>query len=252
MALCVERIDGMEVNMEKIEFVGIINDFFNTEIETEESIAIPENAHFIENENWIDMSNPLNWAIVGVPIFIIILIIMLFKQRKNGIFSKDIKNEYVEKNKRTDKRKILLITLKRFLLTVLIFTLAFYLIIPIHELLHCIAGALVGLNMKFGFDLQAFIAFAYTEDSLTKGQFLIMSLTPLIILGIIPLIILFIKYSKEKNMDYIKGLKYWILTCFIGLIIISCSPDIIQSFNFIKNIPNNAIIEEDYWYIPNE
>ena len=106
--------------------------------------------------------------------------------------------------------------------------------------------------MKFGIDPQSFMAFAYTEDSVTKTQFLVMSLTPLIILGIIPLIVLFIKYSKEKNMDYIKGLKYWILTCFIGVIIISSSPDIIQSFNFIKNIPNNAIVEADYWYIPNK
>ena len=35
--------------MGKIEFVGIINDFFNTEIETQENTGIPENAHFIEN-----------------------------------------------------------------------------------------------------------------------------------------------------------------------------------------------------------
>ena len=78
-----------------------------------------------------------------------------------------------------------------------------------------------------------------------------MSLTPLVILGIIPLIILSIKYPKEK-MDFKKGLKYWILTCFIGAMIMSCSPDIIQSYNYIKHIPNNAIVEEDYWYIPNE
>lgn len=78
-----------------------------------------------------------------------------------------------------------------------------------------------------------------------------MSLTPLVILGIIPLIILFIKYPKEK-MSYKKGLKYWILTCFIGAMIISCSPDMIQSINFITYIPNNAIVVEDYWYIPNK
>ena len=237
--------------MGKIEFVGIINDFFNTEIETEESIAIPENAHFMIDENWLDMSNPLNWNLVSMPIFLIILIIMFLKQRKNGMFNKDIKNEYVEKNKITDKRKMILITLKQFLLIMFIFIFSTILIAPIHELLHCIAGALVGLNMKYGFDPQSFIAFAYTEDSLTKMQFLVMSLTPLVILGIIPLIILFIKYPKEK-MDFKKGLKYWILTCFIGAMIMSCSPDIIQSYNYIKHIPNNAIVEEDYWYIPNE
>lgn len=238
--------------MGKIEFVGIINDFFNTEIETQENTGIPENAHFIENENWIDMSNPLNWIIIGIPIFAVILLIMIFKQRKNGIFNKEIKKEYNEKNKITGTGKILREALKRFFMVIFIFLIGSILITPIHELLHCIAGALVGLNMKFGIDPQSFMAFAYTEDSVTKTQFLVMSLTPLIILGIIPLIVLFIKYSKEKNMDYIKGLKYWILTCFIGVIIISSSPDIIQSFNFIKNIPNNAIVEADYWYIPNK
>lgn len=237
--------------MGKIEFVGIINDFLNTEIETEESIVIPENAHFIEDENWVDMSNPLNWNIVSMPIFLIILIIMFLKQRKNGIFNKVIKNEYVEKNKITDKRKMVLTTLKRFLLIMFIFIFATILIAPFHELLHCITGSLVGLDMKFGIDPQSFIAFAYTEDSLTKMHFLVMSLTPLVILGIIPLIVLFIKYPKEK-MDYKKGLKYWILTCFIGAMIMSCSPDIIQSYNYIKRIPSNAIVKEDYWYIPNE
>ena len=64
--------------MGNIEFVGIINDFFNEETETKESIGIPENAHFIKDENWIDMLNPLNWFIIGVPIFAIILFIMLF------------------------------------------------------------------------------------------------------------------------------------------------------------------------------
>jgi len=237
--------------MGKIEFVGIINDFFNTKMETEESVVIPEDAHFMEDENWVDMSNPLIWSIVSVPIFLIILIIMFLKQRKNGIFNKDMKNEYVEKNKITDKRKMVLTALKRFFLVIIIFIFATILITPVHELLHCIAGALVGLNMKYGFDPQTFIAFAYTEDSLTKIQFLVMSLTPLITLAIIPLVVLFIKYNREK-MNYEKGLKYWILTCLIGTIIMSCSPDIIQSYNFIKHIPNKAIVEEDYWYIPNE
>ena len=237
--------------MGNIEFVGIINDFFNEETETKESIEIPENAHFIEDENWIDMSNPLNWFIIGVPIFAIILFIMAFKQRKNGIFNKEVRKDYNEKNKITDKRKILTTILKRFFSVVLIFMLGILIVIPIHELLHCIAGGLVGLDMKFGIDLVSFMAFAYTENPLTKVQFLIMSLTPLIILAIIPLIILFSTYPrKEKNFK--KGLIYWILTCFIGCMIMSSCPDIIQSFNVIKNIPNNAVMENDYWYIPNE
>ena len=68
--------------MGKIEFVGIINNFFYEETETKERTEIPENAHFIENENWIDMLDPLNWFIIGVPIFAIILFLMAFKQRK--------------------------------------------------------------------------------------------------------------------------------------------------------------------------
>ena len=105
--------------------------------------------------------------------------------------------------------------------------------------------------MKFGIDLQMFAGFAYTEEPMTKIQFLIMSLTPIIILGIIPLIILFITYPK-KEKSFKKGLMYWILTCFTGCIIMSSCPDIIQSFNVIKNIPSNAVMENDYWYIPNE
>ncbi len=237
--------------MGSIEFVGIINDFFNTELETEANIVIPENAHFIESEKWIDMSNPFNWFIIAMPIFTIILIIMFLKQRKNGIFNKDIKKDYIEKNKITGTRKMIITALKRFLIVMIIFFGGTILITPLHELLHCIAGAIVGLNMKFGIDPKSFIGFAYTENPLTKAQFLVMSLTPLVILGIIPLIILFIKYPKEK-MRYKKGLKYWILTCFIGAMIISCSPDMIQSINFITYIPNNAIVVEDYWYIPNK
>lgn len=237
--------------MGSIEFVGVINDFFNTDLESETSIEIPENAHFIEEENWIDMSNPLNWYIIAIPIFAIILIIMFFKQRKNGIFNKDIKKEYIESNNITGTKKILLTALKRFLVIILVFFGGTILIVPIHELLHCIAGALVGLNMKFGIDPQLFAGFAYTDDPLTKSQFLFMSLTPLIILGIVPLVIIFIKYPKGK-ISYNVAIKYWILTCFIGAMIMSCSPDIIQSFNFIKHIPNNAIVAEDYWYIQNK
>ena len=71
--------------MGKIEFVGIINDFFVEEKETQENTIIPEDAHLIKDENWVDMTNQLNWFIVSVPIFVIILILMVFKQRKNGI-----------------------------------------------------------------------------------------------------------------------------------------------------------------------
>ena len=53
-------------------------------------------------------------------------------------------------------------------------------------------------------------------------------------------------------MEFMKALRYWVLTCFIGTMIMSCSPDMIQSMNFIRNIPNNAIVVDDYWYIPNE
>lgn len=237
--------------MGKIEFVGIINDFFNTDLETETSIEIPKNAHFIEEEHWIDMSNPLNWFLISIPIVVVILVVMFLKQKRNGIFNKDIRKEYMENNKITGAKRILLTGLKRIFIVFLIFFVGTLLIIPIHELLHCIAGALVGLNMKFGIDPQSFVAFAFTEDSLSKIQFLFMSLTPLIILGIIPLLIIFIKYPKGK-IGFIQGMKYWILTCFIGGMIMYCSPDMIQSFNFIKNIPSNSIVEENYWYIPNE
>ena len=238
--------------MGSIEFVGIINNFFNTDVETNESTEIPENAHFVEDENWIDMLSPLNWFIVGVPIFVIILLIMAFKQRKNGIFNKEVKNDYNEKNKITGGTKRILVgALKRFFMVIIIFYIGFIIILPIHELLHCVAGALSGLDMKFGIDAQMFAGFAYSDEPMTKIQFLVMSLTPLIILGIIPLIIVFSTYPK-KEKNYKKGLIYWILTCFIGCMIMSSCPDIIQSFNVIKNVPSNAIMENDYWYIPND
>lgn len=234
--------------MGKIEYVGIINDFVNSEIET--SIEIPENAHSIDENNWIDAFNPLNYIMVGIPIFLIILLIMGLKQRKNGIFNKEVREESIKIHQVKGRKKIILTALKRFGLIILIFGVGNILITPIHELLHCIAGALVGLDMKFGFDPQSLIAFAYTEDPLTKAQFLVMSLAPFVILGIIPLIILFAKYPKEK-MNFIRALKYWLLTCFIGGLLMSCGIDIIQSYNYIKNIPNDAIVLEDYWYIPN-
>lgn len=235
--------------MGKIEFVGIVNDFFNVDIETKSTMEMPENAHYIEEEDWIDMSNTLNWVIIGVPIFIVILLAMALKQRKNGILNKELSNEFKEKTKKEMEGKVLKTIIKRFLMIFVPFCILGILITPIHEMIHCIAGALAGLNMKFGIDPQTFIGFAYTEDPFTKAQFLVMSLAPLIILGIIPLIVLFIKYPKGK-MTYEKGLKYWILTCFVGFLIISSVADAIQSYNMIKNIPNNAIVNENYWYIP--
>ena len=238
--------------MGNIEFVGIINDFFGTEMEIKEGMSIPsENAHFINEEEWIDMSSPLNWLIISIPIFAIILITMLIKQRKNGLLNKEVKNEYKEKYKEKSKGEIVKIAIKRFFIVFILFVVAGLIIMPIHELIHCIAGALFGLDMKFGIDPQTFIGFAFTEDPLTKVQYLVMSLSPLVILGIIPLLILFIKYPKEK-MSFKKALKYWILTCFIGTMFMSCAPDMIESFNFIKNIPNGAIVEDNYWYIPND
>ena len=238
--------------MGKIEFIGIVNDFFGTEMGIEESTSIPpENAHFINEEDWIDMSTPLNWLIIGIPIFAIILITMLIKQRKNGLLNKEVRNEYKEEHKSKSKGEMTKIAVKRFLIVFILFFIALLIIAPIHELIHCIAGALFGLDMKFGIDPQTFIGFAYTEEPLTKFQFLVMSLSPLVILGIIPLIILFIKYPKEK-MSFKKALKYWILTCFIGTMFMTCAPDMIESFNFIKNIPNGAIVEENYWYIPSK
>ena len=237
--------------MGSIEFVGIVNDVFNTELNVDERTEVPENARFIDEKNWIDMSNPVNWLVLSVPIFIIILVIMAFKQKKNGILNKEVREEYRRENKIKGKKKKILFGLKGFFIIFIGFWIAALLVIPIHELLHCIAGALFGLNMKFGIDPQTFIGFAYTRDPMSKTQFLVMSLTPLVILGIIPLIIIFTKYPKEK-MKFKRALVYWILTCFFATMIMSCSPDMIQSFNFIKNIPNNAVVVDDYWYIPNE
>ncbi len=237
--------------MGRIEFIGIVNDFFG-KMKIEEGMSIPpENAHFINKENWIDMSNFLNSLIIVIPIFLIMQITILIKQRKNGLLNKEVRNEYKEEHKDKSKGEMVKITMKRSFIVFILFFIAILIIMPIHELIHCIAGAIVGLNMKFGIDPQTFIGFAYTEEPLTKIQFLVMSLSPLVILGIIPLIILFIKYPKEK-MNFKKALKYLILTCFIGGMFMSCAPDMIESFNYIKNIPNGAIVEDNYWYIPNK
>ncbi len=240
--------------MGNIEFVGIINDFFNTNRqETSSNIAIPDNAHLIEKEQWLDMMSPLNWFIFGLPILIIILSIMAVKQKKNGILNKNIREEYIESNNKKGTKKIVLTALKYLCVSTLIPLIFSIMVIPIHELLHCLAGSLVGLNMKFGIDIQMAIAFAYSDDPCTKAQLLFMSLTPLFILGILPLLILFITYPKEK-MTFKKSIKYWIVTFTIVMIIICGVPDIIESFNWIKNknIPYNAIVEDDYWYIPNK
>jgi len=124
----------------------------------------------------------------------------------------------------------------------------------VHELLHAIIGFIFGGNMKIGIIPGG--AVTITDTPMTKIQYLIMLLSPVILIGIIPSIILAIKYPSKTNTSFKTALISWFYMCmFLGMIF-SASPDLISTYNVCNIIPNGAIMKQTnegmIWYMPDE
>jgi len=216
-------------------------------------VNVPENANILESS--MEVLNPLNMLLFAVPIVLIILIPFIIKQRKFGLLNKEYRNkmqkEEIEKHNLNTVGKQAAFGIKRFLLIFLLFFIFMSIIVtPLHEFLHAIPGAFFGADMKVGFMPQNLIAVAMTSSPLTKLQFLIVGITPIIVLGIIPAIVIAIGYPKKIKNPKIS----WILMCMCISMILSAGPDLVCTYNIMTNVPNGAIIQqtdnETYWYMP--
>ena len=203
----------------------------------------------------MDTLNPLNMLLFALPIILMILIPFIIKQRKFGILNKECRNkmqkEEIEQYNLNTVGKQVAFGLKRFLLIFLLFFIVMSIIvIPLHEFLHAIPGALFGADMKVGLMPQNLIAVALTSTPLTKLQFLIVGITPILLLGIIPAIVIAMGYPKKIKSPKIS----WILMCMCISMILSAGPDLVCTYNIMTNVPNGAIIQqtdnETYWYMP--
>lgn len=111
----------------------------------------------------------------------------------------------------------------------------FFLII-IHELLHAI-GFPKNAKVYIGIMPKSLIAVALSSSSVKRNRYIFLSILP-IILGIIPLIIF---CFTSSNLKEINGLMFGM--AIMGMV--SVYPDIYNIFNILKNVPKNAIIQNN-------
>lgn len=232
--------------MGKIEMIGIIDDSYSFG-----QVNVPDDANVLKAD--IDNLNPINQLFFWLPIILCLLIPMIIKQRKYGLFNKEeqikIKEENIKRYKLDTTGKKVGFVIKEYLKIVVILMIVSLLSMPIHEIFHAIAGAIFGADMKVGFIYQMFAAVAITSSKLSKMQYLILLLTPVTILGIIPAILILLNYPKK-----IKNAKLaWIALTACIIFIMTTGPDLISSFNIIKNVPNGAVMQQTdnnmFWYM---
>lgn len=234
--------------MGNIEIVGIINENFSFG-----EVNVPTNANTLEFS--IDNMNPINQILICIPVLILILIPFIIKQRKYGLLNKDYRNkmqkELIGKNNlNTIGKQVRFVLIRIFGMMIIMNIVLWVIVLPIHELIHAIPGALQGANMKIGFIPQMLTFIAITSTPLSKLQYLIMLIMPAIVLGIIPAIIIIINFPKKiKN-----AVKAWIAMMICVMAIMTTGADIISTYNIITNVPDGAIIQQTddniYWYIP--
>lgn len=231
--------------MGSIEFIGNMENFSFGQVN------IPQNAKILEG---LDNLNPINWIIFGLPIILLLLIPMIYKQKKYGILNKEIRKKWSEENikkyKLNNLKRQIKYGFKQFIIFSSIVLIGSLLIgIFVHEFLHAFIGFLFGADMKVGYIPSLGIWCALTESPMTKFQLLCYVVAPILLLGIVPAIIVLFNYPKKiKN-----HLKAWVLFLLFISIISSAFPDIIATYNICKNVPHNAIIVNDdnnsYWYM---
>lgn len=104
----------------------------------------------------------------------------------------------------------------------------------IHELLHAIVQPKKA-KVYIGFIPSQFIFYMKSKEPLSKRRFILMAILP-ILLGIVPLIIFML-----SNNQILNGIM-WPMAM-IGLV--SPSPDYLNIFLVLKNVPKGAYIQDD-------
>ena len=242
----VEKMNIGEKTMGNIEFLGIIDENYSLG-----EVIVPDNANVVLEK--VDSFNPLYEILFCLPIILLILIPTIIKHRKYGILNKEVQNEMKEKvGLKTTKEKVKFFLknyIKIFIIYLLIF---FFIMLPLHEYMHAFVGAIFGANMKVGIIPEMAIAVTMTSSPLTKLQFVLFLITPMIIMGIFPAIIILLNYPKKIKNHFLA----WFLTFLCLGSILSASADLISTYNICKSVPNGAIIqstdENTYWYMPHK
>ena len=187
----------------------IINGISKNDINDIINPNLPSNAVMMEGET--DQASFMARSyILIIPIVIILAVSMIYFR----------KIKKVEINKKELVKGILLGVIIGFLLSYF------------HETLHAICFPNNSL-VNIGLVLNPFYFYASSFNSISKIQFIIMSIVPFIILGIIPFIFYLYYFPRKLKLGAL-----FLGLCIMGLV--GGTPDLLNVYNVNKNIPNNA------------
>lgn len=228
--------------MGSIDFMGFTKGIVEIE---RTNIPLPNNA--IKITEYANDISLFNCILSVVPIILIIIFILSLKIKKYNI-KNDIKesiHKHLEKyNGKKKWQIIILIELK--LIVFSLFFLCFNIIF--HELIHAIFEYFFNKNVIIGFDITSMIAYVKSlSPTYTKFEKIIILMMPILITGILPIIVCFLKLKKSKKRLFIS-----ILILFLCSNIAVCCSDLIDVYNYIRFVPNRAIIQkynDDTYYI---
>lgn len=234
--------------MGNINFIGVTHGF----IEYENIYSsLPSNA--IKITEYADDMNIINLIIAVVPIIVIVLGFLIKNIRKYDV-TKDLKNfiqKYFDNNKKYKKKWQEIIYLELKVIGFFIICSIIFLIISMisHELLHAICEYIFGKNVIIGFDIDSMIGYVKSlSHTYTKFQKITVLAVPALTIGIFPILIGFYKYKNAKNKLIVS------LIILLSCVNISlCCADFIDIYNYIKYVPNGAIIyiyDNETYYIP--
>jgi len=220
--------------MGSIEFIGFTKGIIEIE---KTNIPLPNNA--IKITEYANDISLYNCILSVVPIILIIIFILSLKIKKYNI-KKDIKDnihKYLEKYNGKKKWQIIMnIELKLIIFS--LFFLCFNIIF--HELIHAICEYFFNKNVLIGFDMTSMIAYVKSiSPTYTKFEKIIILIMPIIITGLLPITICFLKLKKSKNRLLIS-----ILILFLCSNIAVCCSDLIDVYNYVRFVPNKAIIQK--------
>lgn len=195
-----------------LKFKGFIKD-----CNTLEKSELPQNAvKFKEPENAVKLN-----LMASVWCFPLLIIILIFEVTKNLLWDKNFSHSICN----------------------IYGVLICLLFIIIHELLHAICFP---KNAQVNLYFTIWGAFVVSSYPITKIRFIILSLLPSIILGIIPLIV-WVFIPKDNLLTQI-------LFSFGSLSLLMGCADMLNVFNAITQMPKGSVQQlsgfNSYWYMP--
>ncbi len=229
--------------MGNIKFVGFTHGFIELE---KEYILLPNNA--VKITEYADDMNIINLFLAIVPIIVIICILLLKKIKRYNVLD-DLK---IYVGKCTKSEKHILISELKFIIFSITVSIIFLIVSMIfHEFLHAICEYIFGKSVIVGFNVTSMIGYVKSLSSVyTKFEKISILVLPALVMGVFPILICFLIFKKVKNKLIVS------LIILLSCVNISlCCADFIDTYNYIKYVPNGAIIQiydNDYYYIKNK